>query len=349
MFLAVRLTEDIKDDYRRGDILKYLFPYLTTDMGVEIYDEILGKVNGLFYEDAIVDVMSALIPHLIDPIKWKALEVLNGIGDDDYRGEILNSLAPYMTGELKRDALTNIIKDIEARKEDLIILDNYLTDDLRYEAIGMAELLNDEADRITALEILDDCLEFGLEENTMNIAKSLETRVCQESAKEIHDLLTPGGPFWDEFQKARIAMQQGDVGAILHIITWFPKMSIGLRNEVMSEALTATMGVQTEENRAQALNALSPYLLLWVRDDRVKAAEAWVYALHKLANYPRSDFMRDLSRIFPFVFAFISEDDQQKMASEILGKIMEIYEWWPLQSKTLSEMQWDIKKWQEHW
>ncbi len=349
MFLAVRLTEEIKDDYRRGDILKYLFPYLTTDMGVEIYDEILGKVNGLFYEDAIVDVMSALIPHLIDPIKWKALEVLNGIGDDDYRGEILNSLAPYMTGELKRDALTNIIKDIEARKEDLIILDNYLTDDLRYEAIGMAELLNDEADRITALEILDDCLEFGLEENTMNIAKSLETRVCQESAKEIHDLLTPGGPFWDEFQKARIAMQQGDVGAILHIITWFPKMSIGLRNEVMSEALTATMGVQTEENRAQALNALSPYLLLWVRDDRVKAAEAWVYALHKLANYPRSDFMRDLSRIFPFVFAFISEDDQQKMASEILGKIMEIYEWWPLQSKTLSEMQWDIKKWQEHW
>ncbi len=203
-----------------------------------------------------VESLEEIAPYLSHDLKAEALAIARAISGDHFRVRALSGLAPHLPDGLKADAVRNAlataraIKNQSARAEALSGLAPHLPDGLKAEALATARAISDDSYRAVALSSF-----------VPHLPDNLKAEVVRETLAATRVITR------DHFR----------VAFVLSGLT--PYLPEGLKADAVRDSLAAARAITDDGTRARALSYVAPNLPDDLKADTVRDALATIRAI----------------------------------------------------------------------
>lgn len=284
---AFEATRAIPSDMARATALSTLPPHLPAEFHVPL----LSIAYELQKPEARALLMVRMVPHMPAPqqsqVLIDALNAIAQINGDDARAAALIALTPYIdaVGPLKYmpEGLQQAIEVVftitrsDDRARAFAALAPYLSPELLQEALQATKTIADPGDRALALTKLAPHLPSELLVAAFGVARELatpESRALALVALAPYLTATARTQALSDALAASLAIES-KYERVVSLVDLAPHLSDPLQGRALDEALTATRSIPGEDERGRALVFLAPHL----RADQLANALADAYTI----------------------------------------------------------------------
>jgi hypothetical protein len=323
--LALIWAERTTDEF--SDLVGAYMPRFTRALRTEA----LALANRLESKESRVEALTTFLPHLQGTLRRKVvldtLRVAQAIAEPFGRAKALSDLAPYLPQRLLADVL-DMASDLEGENRAILLagLAPYLPEPLLEQALSLARGLDrrDGRARARAFTALAACVPTPAKEEV--ILNALAAARASDYYYEPEQVLLHLSPHLSddflssELQTARKIRQPGTRVRVLEGL--LSPLSYSARLEVLKEALLAAQEIDTDVDRAAALQLLANHLAR-LRPRHLFAL--WSGALASFAAQSRESLLEALRALLPVIMRLGDEAGVEEAALAI----DDVGRWWP--------------------
>jgi hypothetical protein len=338
---AVEAARQIVHKYLVADAMTELVPLHSEVDRPIILAEALAVARESELEQHQVRNFIALAPYCIEAERHTLLTEALAItlGDESFLGEsMLSDLVSHLSGQQIREALAAVQTSDEAlwRAQAMRILASQLARMGHvHEALTTARAIEDVSQQARALA---DMVEY-LPESLLREALAATLELSDDRGKNLQqEIRNPGG------QRVRalalLVYQLAEIGHLDEALTlarqaledsgWLPILIASLapkvpeeeRASILFESFRVARAITDTENRACALRALAPHIILAPLDTLYPL---WCETLHILASSDRKDLLSDIGAL---VMVIAVQGDTEGLV-EVARAIQDVGRWWP--------------------
>jgi len=273
---VLEATSRIADERERVSALVKLIPHLPDRQQGEAVKKARKATQGILWPEDRIQALReiATCPALTESEReslWQeALSTVRAIEEEEWKAAILRTLAPHSPEALQEEALSiaSNIERVEIRIRTLADLFPHLSEALRAKAVQVAQAAVQETESLED-NVLKMLARHWAEQGDWHEA-SRAVRSIRKGPDQVAALLdlVPHLPnetwkqrllarAWAVARNTRDAKEQVEAFLALASCSY---VSDEQRERAVREALTAARGIEREEQRAQALASLAPYL-----------------------------------------------------------------------------------------